>query len=366
MKNPSLSIIIALLAASCAQQQPAQVEFLGSRNYNKGQVLNRAEISRKEDKPKPEETEPPVTESFIVPKKKGVSSRDLSVPPPPPPEESTLGAAQEKKEEVLKSSIKQEEPKEEPEPKAKGKDKSATLNVVPVDKPRNIVKKPTEDKPEKKEAVEEKAPEEKKEVKAEEKKEDKPPVSKEEKLEVKQEQAKPEASAKAEEKPVKKEEPKKETAKEEPKLVVKAPEKEAVKEAAKEPPKQEAKFTKPVEGKLLRPFGAGKDGVFNDGINIKATEGAPIKAAADGEVVYAGTQLQGYGNLVIIRHKDGWITAYAHQKDLKVRKGDKISQGQVIGEVGDSGNVKEPQLHFGVRKGRNPVDPLGFVEYKAE
>ena len=121
------------------------------------------------------------------------------------------------------------------------------------------------------------------------------------------------------------------------------------------------KFIWPVKGKVISGFGAKKGGIYNDGINIKASEGSNVKAAADGRVIYAGSELRGYGNMVIIRHDDGWITAYAHQRKNSVKKGQWVKKGQVIGQVGSSGNVDRPQLHFAIRKGRKVEDPKKFL-----
>lgn len=130
------------------------------------------------------------------------------------------------------------------------------------------------------------------------------------------------------------------------------------------PPKpsiSKGRFLKPIDGQIISEFGDRSDGTFNDGINIEASEGSPVKAAAGGSVVYSGNQLQGYGNLVIVRHEDGYLTAYAHLKDLDLEKGQTVKQGDIIGKVGKTGNVDRPQLHFGVRKGREPVNPKDFL-----
>lgn len=116
-------------------------------------------------------------------------------------------------------------------------------------------------------------------------------------------------------------------------------------------------FIWPVEGPVVSRFGPKKNGLVNDGINIEASEGNPIWAAADGEVVYAGNELKGYGNMMIVRHANGWMTAYAHASDMLVAKGDKVGQGDLIGYVGKTGAVTKAQLHFGIREGKNPVDP---------
>jgi len=90
-------------------------------------------------------------------------------------------------------------------------------------------------------------------------------------------------------------------------------------------------------------------------------EGTPVKAAEDGVVAYAGNELKGYGNLVLIRHANGYVTAYAHASELLVKRGDAIKRGQVIAKSGQSGEVASPQLHFEIRKGSTPVDPLQFL-----
>lgn len=113
----------------------------------------------------------------------------------------------------------------------------------------------------------------------------------------------------------------------------------------------------PTEGKIVSRFGPKTDGLSNDGINIAAANGDPIWAAADGEVAYVGNQIEGYGNLLILRHRDGWMTSYAHAKEFLLNKGDTVTQGDVLGYVGNSGSVKTPQLHFSVREGKIPIDP---------
>lgn len=116
-------------------------------------------------------------------------------------------------------------------------------------------------------------------------------------------------------------------------------------------------FTWPVHGEIVSKFGPKSAGLFNDGINIKAKSGQNVVASEDGIIAYVGNELKGYGNLVIIKHAGGWISAYAHLKDFAVNRGQKIYQGQKIGSVGDSGKVKYPQLYFGLRKGRDAVNP---------
>jgi murein DD-endopeptidase MepM/ murein hydrolase activator NlpD len=122
--------------------------------------------------------------------------------------------------------------------------------------------------------------------------------------------------------------------------------------------KPDSPFIWPVDGKVVSKFGPAKDNQRNDGINIAAPDGAPVKASAPGVVAYAGNELRGFGNMVLLRHADGWVTAYAHNSSLLVQKGDKVGQGQTIARVGSSGNVDTPQLHFELRKGTKAVDPL--------
>jgi murein DD-endopeptidase MepM/ murein hydrolase activator NlpD len=120
-------------------------------------------------------------------------------------------------------------------------------------------------------------------------------------------------------------------------------------------------FRWPVRGKVITGFGPKPTGGQNDGINVAVPEGTPIKAAEDGVVAYAGSELKGYGNLVLVRHSNGFVTAYAHASELSVKKGESIKRGQVIGKAGATGNVNSPQLHFEVRKGATPVDPTQYL-----
>jgi murein DD-endopeptidase MepM/ murein hydrolase activator NlpD len=120
-------------------------------------------------------------------------------------------------------------------------------------------------------------------------------------------------------------------------------------------------FRWPVKGRVIAGFGPKPNGQQNDGINLAVPEGTPIKAAEDGVVAYAGNELKGYGNLVLIRHTNGYVTAYAHAKELVVKRGDPVKRGQVIGKAGQTGNVDAPQLHFEVRKGPTPLDPMPLL-----
>ena len=120
-------------------------------------------------------------------------------------------------------------------------------------------------------------------------------------------------------------------------------------------------FRWPVRGRVIAGFGPKTNGVQNDGINLAVPEGTPVKAADDGVVAYAGNELKGYGNLVLIRHANGFVSAYAHASELLVKRGDTIKRGQVIANAGQTGNVTSPQLHFEIRKGSTPVDPTQYL-----
>jgi murein DD-endopeptidase MepM/ murein hydrolase activator NlpD len=123
-------------------------------------------------------------------------------------------------------------------------------------------------------------------------------------------------------------------------------------------PRSAGKFFWPVNGKVISPFGPKDGGQHNDGINIAAPLGTPVRAAENGVVVYAGNELRGFGNLLLIRHADGWVSAYAHCDTLLVKRGAQVKRGQVIARVGQTGNVDSPQLHFELRKGAQAVDPM--------
>ena len=120
-------------------------------------------------------------------------------------------------------------------------------------------------------------------------------------------------------------------------------------------------FRWPVRGRVIAGFGANTNGTQNDGINLAVPAGTPVKAADDGVVAYAGNELKGYGNLVLIRHSNGFVSAYAHASELLVKRGDTIKRGQVIAHAGQTGNVSSPQLHFEIRKGSTPVDPTKYL-----
>jgi murein DD-endopeptidase MepM/ murein hydrolase activator NlpD len=117
-------------------------------------------------------------------------------------------------------------------------------------------------------------------------------------------------------------------------------------------------FRWPVRGRIISGFGKKANGERNDGINLAVPEGTQVKAAEDGIVIYAGNELKSYGNLVLIRHNTGWVSAYAHNSKLQVKRGEAVKRGQVIALSGMSGGVTTPQVHFELRKDATPVDPL--------
>lgn len=127
------------------------------------------------------------------------------------------------------------------------------------------------------------------------------------------------------------------------------------------PPKPPINFLWPAKGTLLRGFGKGADGIINDGLDIGAPDGAPVVAAADGEVILSSDEYPAYGNLVVIKHDNDFVTLYAHNRRNLVKKGMKVVKGQQIAEIGDTGRVKTPMLHFEIRKVSTPVDPLKYL-----
>lgn len=132
--------------------------------------------------------------------------------------------------------------------------------------------------------------------------------------------------------------------------------------AAITPPRTgSGQFLWPAKGRLLSGFGPKPGGQHNDGINIEVAQGSPVRAAESGTVIYAGNELRGYGNLLLIRHAGGWVTAYAHNEQLLVRRGAQVARGQVIAHAGSSGGVGSPQVHFEIRRGREAVDPLRYL-----
>lgn len=143
-------------------------------------------------------------------------------------------------------------------------------------------------------------------------------------------------------------------------------EKKTVAEPVKKLPKINArsssKFSWPVQGRILSAYGAKNNGLFNDGINIAASKGTTVNAAENGVVAYAGNEIKGMGNLIIIQHDAGWMTVYAHMDSMNVKRGTKVSVGQKIGTVGETGKVDSPQLHFEIRKGTKAYDPTSYMK----
>ncbi|HST93399.1 MAG TPA: peptidoglycan DD-metalloendopeptidase family protein [Microvirga sp.] len=137
-----------------------------------------------------------------------------------------------------------------------------------------------------------------------------------------------------------------------------APQPEAAKAPVQEPEQTASisgDFRWPARGRVIAGFGANGG---NEGINIAVPEGTPVKAAEAGVVTYAGSEVKGYGNLVLVRHENGYVSAYAHNGSLNVKRGEQVKRGQVIATSGQTGNVTSPQLHFEIRKGSTPVDPM--------
>ena len=121
-------------------------------------------------------------------------------------------------------------------------------------------------------------------------------------------------------------------------------------------------FRWPVRGRVITGYGPRPSGQQNDGINVAVPEGTPVKAAEDGVVAYAGNELKTYGNLVLVRHANGYVTAYAHASEILVKRDEPVKRGQVIAKSGQTGNVSTPQLHFEIRKGSAPVDPMPYLD----
>lgn len=127
------------------------------------------------------------------------------------------------------------------------------------------------------------------------------------------------------------------------------------------PARASGRFLWPVQGKLVSGFGPQSGGLHNDGINIAVPRGVPVRAAENGVVAYSGDGLRGFGHLLLIRHADGWISAYGHNDALLVKRGDVVKRGQAIARAGSTGSVRSPQLHFELRKGTRAVDPRRYL-----
>jgi murein DD-endopeptidase MepM/ murein hydrolase activator NlpD len=130
---------------------------------------------------------------------------------------------------------------------------------------------------------------------------------------------------------------------------------------ASSPESHAGQFAWPVRGQVLVGYGPGANGTQNDGINIAAPLGTPVLAAGDGVVAYAGNELRGFGNLILVKHADGWTTAYAHCESISVKRGERVRRGQPIARVGATGAVSEPQLHFELRRGTRALDPQTYL-----
>ncbi len=220
--------------------------------------------------------------------------------------------------------------------------KDATPKVEPV-KPKTETKPQPQAKPQ---AKTETKPQTKSQPKTESKNQTKPAQKKTEKTNQKKvtETKKP-VDKKT---PEKKVEPKKtETKKTEPQKIV---------------ARSSSKFSWPVRGKILSQFGAKNGGLYNDGINISAAFDSTVAAAENGVVAYAGNEVRGMGNLIIIQHSDGWMTVYAHLNSMSVRRGARVSVGQKIGTVGQTGKVNSPQLHFEIRNGTKAHNPINYLK----
>lgn len=120
-------------------------------------------------------------------------------------------------------------------------------------------------------------------------------------------------------------------------------------------------FLQPVKGKIISSYGPKSGGLHNDGINIAAPRGTSVKVAQSGVVAYVGDAIEGYGNLVLVRHDKGYMSAYAHLDKISVKRGTTLSKGQKLGTVGQTGNVNTPQLHFEIRKGTKALNPAVYL-----
>jgi murein DD-endopeptidase MepM/ murein hydrolase activator NlpD len=147
----------------------------------------------------------------------------------------------------------------------------------------------------------------------------------------------------------------------EPNARVATPVEAAPEETSLTPPNGAPAFRWPARGRVINGFGAKVNGATNDGIDLSVPEGTQIRAADDGVVAYAGNELKGYGNLVLVRHSNGFVTAYANASEILVKRNDQVHKGQVIVKSGQTGSASAPQLHFEIRKNSSPVDPMTFL-----
>ena len=120
-------------------------------------------------------------------------------------------------------------------------------------------------------------------------------------------------------------------------------------------------FSIPLNGDVINKFGSNSDGIMSEGINIEAKYGETVKASANGEVIFVGSDLKDFGTMMLIKHNDKLITCYAHLSKTYVNEGDFIIQGQTIGEVGSTGKVSKPQLYFEIRKNNEPINPEAYI-----
>ena len=139
----------------------------------------------------------------------------------------------------------------------------------------------------------------------------------------------------------------------------------AVNDQLPAPDPMSGNFRWPVKGRIISGFGSRPDGSHNDGIDVAVPQGTSVKAAENGVVAYSGNELKGYGNLVLIRHANNWVSAYANNEELLVKRGDKVRRGQIIAKAGATGAVSQPQVHFELRKGSRPVDPTKYMSSQA-
>lgn len=121
-------------------------------------------------------------------------------------------------------------------------------------------------------------------------------------------------------------------------------------------------FSWPCKGKIISSFGNKGNGLYNDGVNIKSKKGSAVFASEKGKIVYAGNGLKGYGNLIIIKHDNDFISSYAHLNKINVKRDDLVKKNEIIGIIGNSGNVEEPQIHFSLRKKREAINPVSYIK----